>query len=338
MFGFSGTSIADPEVEQICELFAANKIGGIVLFKHNVKSPSQVKQLIAAIKDKAPKAIIAVDQEGGKVQRFNQDNGFNSYHTAAHLGEVDFAVHIDQCKKMATELAGLGVNLNFAPVVDIKDEVSSVICGYERAYSDDPLVVTEYALELIKIHQQVGVKTCAKHFPGHGLASGDTHHGLVDISKTWQSDLELLPYKLMCQQGCLDSVMTAHLMHKTEFGKHPFSLATGMVTKHLRSQLGYSGMIITDDLCMKAIANNYSANEAVPMALAAGNDMVIYSNNANSSLLKSGNNIKKRNLIALADGFIKAISDFVAKDKISKEQLQKSIARVEQFTEVDATV
>ena len=217
---------------------------------------------------------------------------------------------------MAKMLSEHGINLNLAPVVDLDLHVDNpIISRYERSFSHKVSEVVNHACAFIKAHHKYAVACCLKHFPGHGSARGDSHLGFVDITNDWQEQ-ELDPFRQLLAAGCNDAVMTAHLVHRfLEPSGHPATLSPAIVGNLLRRQLGFTGVIITDDLQMKAIADHYGYREAVQRAVLAGVDLIVV-----------GNNLKRKGNV-LEEG-VAAIKDLLENRQIEHESLEMSLKRI----------
>ncbi|MCI5210735.1 MAG: hypothetical protein D3910_18550 [Candidatus Electrothrix sp. ATG2] len=220
-------------------------------------------------------------------------------------------------KAMAAELSECGINFNLAPVADLNlNPDNPIIAQYERSFGEEPDVVADHCQAVIQGHHKYGVACCLKHFPGHGSASGDSHLGFVDISKDWQEQ-ELAPYKIMIERCHVDAIMTAHVVHYgLDPSGLPATLSPVMINAMLRRDLGFDGVIVTDDLQMKAISSRYGLKEAVQRAVLAGADLLIVGNNL------------ERNPGALEQG-IAAIEELLDQGRISEERIQASLQRVD---------
>lgn len=283
MVGFRGFELGpeDPTTRALAE----GKIGGIILFsrdvalgvQRNISSPGQVKRLIAQARAAAPGPILAaVDQEGGKVQRLNAKNGFTAWPSAREMGKGSPEDTRRLAAAMAAQLAGAGFDLNFAPVVDLDFPGSPAISGLERAFSSDPAMVAAHARAFIQGMAEHRIISALKHFPGHGSATGDTHAGFVDVSRTWTM-AELEPYKTLFDEGFSGMVMVAHVTLAP--GDLPADLNPEIINGLLRHDLGWQGVVVTDDLQMKAIASHYSLDETILMSVQAGADLLVFGNN-----------------------------------------------------------
>lgn len=276
--GFSGTQPKDKEVQQVGQYLKFGLLGGVVLFAHNIESRSQLSHLVQYFISCCPEVMIGVDQEGGKVQRLNEQNGFKCYPPAIEVGkekntDIIFSIYYE----MAKELADIGINLNYAPVLDLShpELPGNPLQASGRCFSNDIDTVTECARAFIAAHNANDVLTVAKHYPGHGFAEGDTHQGLIDITNSHHPD-ELEPFDRMCSNNELHAVMTAHLMHQKWDNKHPMTLSQPSCQ---RLRQDFSGLIFSDDLHMSAIQKHYSLKEIVELSINAGIDALMFSNN-----------------------------------------------------------
>ena len=216
---------------------------------------------------------------------------------------------------MARELSDLGFNVNFGPVVDLNINPDSPAIGrLGRTYDQGPAKVTAYARQFIKAHEQAGVLTVLKHFPGHGSALADSHDGIVNISKTWRLT-ELDPYKDLIAGNFVQMVMVGHLIHPlfSDNGDRPASLSRLAITDTLRGALGFRGLVVTDDLNMRAIRDHYAIEEAAAMAVAAGSDLVLVANQSDP---------------AIADKITEAILGAITEGRISVSQIEEAYARI----------
>jgi beta-N-acetylhexosaminidase len=280
--GFKGISPDNDGVKNIIAQAEAGIIGGVILFRYNIENPQQLCQLTSALKGAKSKypLFIALDQEGGKVQRINAQKGFADFDSAQKVArERSLDQAYAQYLEMGKMLHHAGFNFNFAPCVDVDSEPPGDAIGkLERSYSLDPEVVASYAGSMVKALRESHVISCLKHFPGHGSARADSHLGLVDITDNW-SERELIPYQNLCQQGLIDCVMSAHLVHNKIDKDTPILFSKIWIDK-LRIDIGFNGVLVSDDLHMGAIINNFSIGEIVRDALTSGHDLLIFSNNS----------------------------------------------------------
>jgi beta-N-acetylhexosaminidase len=284
MVGFRGTELSDDAA--VLRALASGRAGGVVLFSRdvllggdrNIKSPSQVRSLVERLKSAAPGPIfVAVDQEGGKIRRLAPCNGFPARPSALELGRGPVQDTRRSALDMGRDLSSAGFNLNFAPVVDLHRQNSPVIGDLERAFHADAAVVTEHARAFVDGMSLAGVLCVLKHFPGHGSASDDTHTGPADVTDRWDEE-ELRPYRALQAQGFNGMIMAGHVILR-RFDELPASLSPAILTGLLRRDLGWDGVIITDDLQMGALADRYSLKEIMASAVAAGADILLFGNN-----------------------------------------------------------
>ncbi|NPA60239.1 MAG: hypothetical protein GXO30_07240 [Epsilonproteobacteria bacterium] len=263
-------------------------LGGVILFDRfyndrnktkNISSPKQLKTLTKALKTFAKKPlIIAIDQEGGKVARLKPKYGFLKIPSAKSISKVSDAKAKDIYIKQAKMLKDAGINCDFAPVVDLeRNPKNKVIVGLERSYGASSEVVSEYAKIFINSLKEQNIISVLKHFPGHGSSLGDSHKGFVDITNTWDK-IELEPYKKLIASKSVDMIMTAHVFNAKLDSKYPATLSYNVNTKLLREQLGFNGVIVSDDMQMRAISKHYSLKESLVLAINSGVDMVLFGN------------------------------------------------------------
>jgi beta-N-acetylhexosaminidase len=276
------------DVEPVTAADLARGLGGVVLFDRdqptggprNVESPGQVATLTAGLRAGAiAPLVISTDEEGGRVARLDERHGFPTTRSAAELGAMNDPAATEAAgREMAETLAAAGVNLNLAPVVDLNLNPDSPIIGaLDRSFSADPQVVIEQALAFIRGHRAAGVLATLKHFPGHGSATGDTHLGVVDVTETWR-EVELEPFSAIVDAGMADAILTAHVFNARLDPEHPATLSRSTVTGLLRGDLGYDGVVISDDLQMGAIRQAYGYEKAVRLAIEAGVDVLTIAN------------------------------------------------------------
>ncbi len=288
MVGFRGTALADDHV--ILRDIRRYHLGGVILFDYdvvlqladrNIRSSEQLTYLIATLQDAAAMPLlVAVDQEGGRVARLKPAHGFAPTPSHTELGiRDDLQVTYAAGKDIALTLAEVGINTNFAPVVDLCiNPDNPVIARLERCFSSRPDLVSRHAQQFIQAHQDHGVISVIKHFPGHGSSQTDSHLGFVDVSASW-TPAELSPYVGLIGAVGVPAVMTAHVFNTALDADHPATLSSSTITGLLRNQLDFDGVVISDDLQMGAISEHYGLEQAVQLALEAGVDILLFGNN-----------------------------------------------------------
>ena len=275
MTGFAGREPGQVGVEVAARQIAAGEIGGVLLLDRNIRSPEQLRRLTGRLRADAD-PFIAIDQEGGRVARLRRRNGFERWDSAASVARRMTPEEAGSYYgTRARDLAGLGITANLGPVVDL-DLGGPAIGALGRAYGPDPATVVPYAAAFVRAHRAAGVATALKHFPGHGSATLDSHRVLPDIGARWRG-AEMEPFRALAAQGLADMVMTAHLSHPafSDAPDLPSSLSARAIDA-LR-ETGFGGVVVTDDLEMRAVSDAFGPEEAAIRALAAGNDMVIFS-------------------------------------------------------------
>ena len=314
IFGFDGLKPSD----EIKGLIKDYNIGGVILFSRNIKDPAQTARLCNSLQEisKTP-LFICVDQEGGKVSRlpkpFTQFAGnaaigkSNSVKLAYAFGEIT-----------AKELKAVGINANFAPVLDVNTNPDNPIIN-ERAFSNNPNSVSRFGLAVIAGLQDNGVIACCKHFPGHGDTSLDSHHQMpvVEHSIERLNEIELLPFKHAAEND-VAAIMTAHVLYKGLDEKYPATLSKKIIHDLLRKEMGFKGLVITDDLEMKAISDNYAIGEAAIGALSAGADIIL--------VCKDHERQKE-----VRDAVLRAVKDNIITEKRIDESIERIMAVKKHF-------
>ncbi|MEZ4461079.1 MAG: beta-N-acetylhexosaminidase [bacterium] len=273
--GFQGT---DALPDALRNALAAGRVGGAILFRRNVEEPAQVASLTAQIHAAAGAAIaapfVAVDQEGGRVARLREP--LTLIPPMRKLGNRnDAKLTTDISEMMATEISALGFNLNFAPVLDVDTNPDNPVIG-DRAFSDDPNVVARMGGAFFIGHMTAGVIPCGKHFPGHGDTDTDSHLELPVLHHDGArfEEVELVPFRKLIEHD-VPMLMTAHVLVPALDTVHPATLSHAVMTRLLRDELGYDGVVVTDDLEMKAVADQYEVEEMIELGLRAGVDLFL---------------------------------------------------------------
>lgn len=317
LIGFPKAEVDKTVLEEVRQ----GKAGAIIIFEKNIPAKNSfhaLKKITWTYQQAAPiPLIIAIDQEGGRVNRLKEKYGFPRSLTAAQLGRMPLDSVRFYGETTATTLAGLGINMNFAPVVDLAlNPDNPIIAKVERAYSASPETVALYAKEFIRQHQRVGVLTTLKHFPGHGSSKNDTHHDMTDVTQTWQEN-ELIPYRKLINEGFAESVMTAHIVNrKLDATGNPGTLSKAIITDMLRNQLGYNGVVFSDDMQMHAITKYYGLEDAIRLAILGGVDILTFSNNISGSQVRT------------VDRVHAIIRNFVEDGTIPRERIDESFKRI----------
>lgn len=310
--GFTGT---EPPAS-LLRLVHERRMGGVILFSRNYRTPRQVRDLLDELRSVAasPGALLAaVDQEGGPVARFGDP--FTRIPAMARLGEVgDEGLALKVGRLLAVELGEVGVNLDFAPVVDVLTRPDNPAIG-RRALGSDPERVARLGASLILGMQSRGLAACAKHFPGHGDAAVDSHHALpvIEHSVARLSKVELCPFRRACGLP-VASVMMAHLLVPALDATLPTSLSPAVIDGLLRRDLGYDGVVVSDDLEMGAIAGHFGMAEVARLGLEAGLDLFLVCHRADRQ-----------------EELLDAVLELVARGEVPRERLERSWIRLERL-------
>jgi beta-N-acetylhexosaminidase len=307
----------------VLEEVRKGKVGTLILFEKNVPKSSNafapLKKMTWTYQQAAPIPLfIAIDQEGGRVNRLKEKYGFPRSLTARALGKAGSLDSVRfYSEAMASNLAGLGINVNFAPCVDVAvNPKNEVIVKVERSFSSNADSVALLAQEYIRQHRKYGVITSLKHFPGHGSSLEDTHFGVADVTNTWTEN-ELKPYQQLLDSGYVDAVMTSHIVNKKLDSKGlPGTLSKEILDGILRKKLGFDGVVFSDDMQMHAITKQYGLEESIKLAINAGVDILCFSNNIQGSETRT------------VDRVFEIIRSAVNKGEISPARIDQSFARI----------
>ena len=275
MVGFNGNNSQSKDFKYI--LKNINSISGVILFERNIQDIKELNKMNQLLKDNSEiPPFIAIDNEGGQILRFD----FVDIKSASQISEMNVKDAKKEYERLAQINYEAGINLNFAPVVDLIIDEDSIINKKERAYSKYYKTVAKYAKILIDEHAKYGIITSLKHFPGHGSAKGDTHLGFVDNTNAFEMD-ELMPYELLKDNDKTTMVMVSHIFNKNIDRDYPASLSSKTINGLLKEHIGFKGVVISDDYDMGAIRDNYSLDEIVVQAINSGVDILLFSNNLN---------------------------------------------------------
>jgi beta-N-acetylhexosaminidase len=280
MVGFEGkepTAELERYIEELCP-------GGVILFARNVSGPVGIARLISRLQAASRRGcglplLVAVDQEGGPVARLRE--GFSELPGQARLGEMPPAegkrAAYAAARKTGEELCAVGINLNLAPVLDVRARQDSAVAS--RCFSSEPERVAALGAETIRGLQEAGVAACGKHFPGHGDTAVDSHLELpvIEHGPERMESTELAPYRAAVAAG-VAAVMTTHILYPALDGELPATLSERVVSYLLRGQLGFGGLVLSDDLQMGAIVKHWGLAEAAELALWAGCDQLLVCN------------------------------------------------------------
>jgi len=293
-----------------------------------VRAPEQVAALTAWMHARAQACagrtlLIAVDAEGGRVMRLGTAAGYTDTLSHRDLGESgDLTATELEARRIGGRLRRAGIDWNLAPVVDVGyNPANPVIVGNNRAFGAEPGAVAAHARAYLAGMHAAGVLTALKHFPGHGGSFTDSHLGFVDVTDTANATVELAPYQALMADGVVDSVMTAHVFNRRLDRRYPATLSRPTITGLLRHQLGWPGVVVSDDLRMGAIEQHYGLEEAVVLAVDAGVDVLLIADDR----LPDGH--------SAAVVAVSALRQALERGRLAPETVLKALARVDGLRE-----
>lgn len=328
MFGFRGETLNTDD--GVFKLLSSGIPCNVILFDRdvttgsdrNIKSPQQLKALNAYLKSIAGMPIfVAVDQEGGQVRRLKPKQGFMDLPSAQSMGQRNVQETLDTADKLAREMTEAGINVDLAPVVDVDTNPFNPAIGkLGRAFNSDAALVAAHALAFGQGLAKNGVIPVLKHFPGQGCASADSHTDMTDVSQCWNADIDLLPYAEIFRAGWPGMVMVGHLKLSELDPDLPASLSANIITGLLREGLGWQGVIISDDLQMKAVTLGRDLKQVIMLALNAGNDILLYGNNLEWNAELPGQ-------------VWQALQELIAEGQLTEERVKQSWKRINALKE-----
>ncbi|MBW9065179.1 glycoside hydrolase family 3 protein [Rhizobium herbae] len=283
MVGFEGASVDDPAFRHILEKARRGRITGVLYLQRNIAGRARVSAMNRALQRSAGRPLlIAIDQEGGAIQRASAKAGFPQVPSARSVaGRTTPRDAYETYGNLASHLRRWGFNLNLGPVADLDVNPDNPVIGrLGRSFSADPATVVQYCAAFVESHREQGVLTALKHFPGHGSSRRDSHDGWTDVTET-SKPAEIEVFRTLISQGYADLVMSGHMYDakfQTGSRRLPASLEPGVLRSLLRKRLGFRGAVISDDLQMAAVSGRFALKDAVVGAVLAGNDIIVFGN------------------------------------------------------------
>lgn len=308
--GVSGTTLQ----QETTSLIQDYKVGGLILYGNNLETPQQtvtlMNALMAANVNNQLPLFLGTDQEGGKIVRL--PGSLKNFPTNKRIGDINqsplsFAVG----QLLGEQLTAFGFNLDFAPVLDVNSNPNNPIIG-DRSFSNDPDIVSKLGIETMKGLESKQVIPVIKHFPGHGDTAVDSHLELPKVTKSLDdlNQLELVPFKAAIENGA-DVVMVAHILLPKIDPQYPSSMSKEIITGMLRDQLGFDGVVMTDDMTMKAITNHFDIGQAAVDSVKAGSDVILIAHE-----------------YANVTAAIQAVKAAVNKGEITEDRINDSVRRI----------
>jgi beta-N-acetylhexosaminidase len=277
--GIPGTALVAATRQTLADL----AVGAVILFRRNAGTPAAVAALTAELHALPSRPLVAIDHEGGRVMRLGLP--FTQFPPAAAIGRTgDVQIAYRVGRAMALELASVGIEMSFAPVLDVHSNPANPVIG-DRAFGADPAMVGEMAVAMMRGLLDGGVIPCGKHFPGHGDTERDSHLELPVVRRTRQEleRTELAPFRSAIA-AAVPMLMTAHVLYPALDADHPATLSRAILTDLLRHRLGFTGVIASDDLDMRAIADHQSIGDAAVGTLQAGADAILVCQDLNHAV------------------------------------------------------
>ncbi|MBA2175061.1 beta-N-acetylhexosaminidase [Halobacillus locisalis] len=308
--GVEGTTLSETERNMI----ESGHVGGVVLLGRNVKNANQLNLLVSSIKEANQSPVplfIGIDEEGGRVSRI--PSSLSNLPSSERIGELNDKEISEQVGSvLARKVKHFGINMNFAPVLDINNNPANEVIG-DRSFGQTPAKVGNLGVATMQGIESEGIVPVIKHFPGHGDTSVDSHYKLPVIDKTVQQleSFEWKPFKQAIAAGA-DVIMTAHILFPALDDQYPATFSEKIIQGVLREQLNYDGLVITDDMAMGAIANDYGTTEAAVRSVQAGADMVMLTDTRNGNF----QNVHT------------ALKQAVEQETVSLEQVNESVERI----------
>ncbi len=298
------------EADAILPEIKAGKVGGVVIYEKNIDpiTPfSSLEAIMRRVQSASPIPVFtSIDEEGGRVTRLKSKYGFPTTKQAGELGQID---NLDSTYLYASQTASLldslGINLNYAPDIDIDVNPNNPVIGkLGRTYGANPAKVAAHGMAVVDAHRDNNVGTVLKHFPGHGSSSTDSHLDMTDVTDSWMF-YELSPYKTMLDSGRVDGIMTAHIINQhLDSAKLPATLSKPIITGILREFMGFEGVVFSDDMQMHAISKHFGLKNAIKMAIDAGVDVLMFANNVPKTDKRTADEIHGMIIQLVRDGEI----------------------------------
>ena len=318
--GFFGQKNTDPDFRRVIRDLEQGFVGGVLFLGRNISNKTDLELMVREVKNCkcAVLPLIAIDEEGGVIERLGELQGFIHTASAAEVGREDEAKARADYGRLAKKLSDVGFNINLAPVVDLNINPTNPIIGrLNRSFSSSPEIVSRYASIFLEEHHKQGIATALKHFPGHGSSTNDSHEAIANVETSW-SAFELEPYENLIHLNIADCIMVGHLANAARWGGAATQYGSSAVEKILRQQLKFDGVVLSDDLSMSAVrSSNRPFSEVIRSSVRTGVDIVIVSRINDDETFDIGEYVNA------------AILEGVLIGEIDRESIALSVKRIE---------
>ncbi|XEC92927.1 beta-N-acetylhexosaminidase [Paenibacillus tarimensis] len=311
--GISGTTL-EPNTKLLINDY---KVGGVIFYSENLSDPERTVRLVNQIKSENRNnplpLLLGIDQEGGRVSRLPGDlAAFPTNEKIGRINRSEFSYEIGALLGRAA--AEFGFNLDFAPVLDVNSNPDNPVIG-DRSFGSRPEVVSRLGIQTMKGIQSQHTISVIKHFPGHGDTAVDSHLELPKVDKSLEEldKLELIPFREAIESGA-DVVMIAHILLPKLDAEYPASMSKSIITNLLRNRLRYNGVVVTDDMTMKAITNHFEIGRASVESVKAGSDLILVAHD-----------------FQLITSAVQALEEAVEEGEITEERINESVSRIIQL-------
>lgn len=280
LLGFYGSSSRSPSARLLARQIEYGQINAVFFVQQNIGTRKDVESLVHLFNQRGSKPLLAIDHEGGIVQRLTSSHGFTNIPSPKEIVQKNLTLDeaINLYTRAGKELALLGFNINLGPVVDIYEPGNEAIGIHGRSFSKEVHQICDYATAFVTGFRSANILCTLKHFPGHGRSMGDSHDCAANISQSWKKE-ELEPFSKLINTGHAPIIMCGHLRHDGfETTGVPATLSSNVINGLLKTKLSYTGVVVTDDLDMGAISHLFGRRQAVIKAIAAGNDLLMIKN------------------------------------------------------------
>lgn len=280
LLGFYGSNSHSPSARLLAHQLEHGQVNAVFFVNQNIGTRKDVESLVHLFRRSGNNPLLAIDHEGGIVQRLTSSHGFTTIPSPKEIAQKNLLLDevVNLYTQAGKEMATIGFNINLGPVVDIHEPNNEAIGIHGRSFGTEVNQICTYAIAFVTGFRSANILCTLKHFPGHGRSIGDSHDHAANISHSWKKE-ELEPFSKLIKTGHAPMIMCGHLLHEgLENTGVPATLSSNVINGLLRTNLSYTGVVVTDDLDMGAISHLFSRRQALIKAIAAGNDLLMIKN------------------------------------------------------------